>query len=146
MCAGETVKLFPVTENALRMDNCGITDGSMFGSVCWRVQWRWLAGRLFRGLWWPWRWGPGCGWCYSFCRGRVRPGGSSPGCLPPRAECHSPAGHRQRSVSCPADSSIKLCGRGVLSLVGMSRFNLVIGNRARSRSFRLNLNWVFHHN
>lgn len=57
-------------------------------------QWRWPGGGLLRGQWWPWRWGPGCGWCYSFCRGHVRPEGSSPGYPPLRAESHSPAGHR----------------------------------------------------
>lgn len=57
-------------------------------------QWRWAGGGLLRGQWWPWRWGPGCGWCYSFCRGRVRPEGSIPGYPPLTAESHSPAGHR----------------------------------------------------
>lgn len=62
-------------------------------------QWRWSGdddggggGGWLRGRWWPWRSGPGCGWCYSFCRARVRPEGSSPGCPPPTAESHSPAG------------------------------------------------------
>lgn len=57
---------------------------------------RWPVQELFRGQWWPWRWGPGCGRCYSFCRGRVRPEGSSPGCPPLRAGSHSPAGHGHR--------------------------------------------------
>lgn len=56
-------------------------------------QWRWPGGRLLRGQWWPWRWGPGYGWCYSFCRARVHPEGSSPGYPPLTAESHSPAGY-----------------------------------------------------
>ena len=68
-------------------------------------QWRWPGAGLFRGQWWPWRWGPGCGCCYSFCRGRVRPEGSSPGCPPLRAESHSPAGHRY-SVSPQTQTTI----------------------------------------
>lgn len=66
-------------------------------------QWRWPGYRRFRGRWWPWRWGPGCGWCYSFCRGHVRPEGSSPGYPPLRAESHSPARHRH-SVSPPTQT------------------------------------------
>lgn len=58
-------------------------------------QWWWTGGGLLRGQWWPWRWGPGCGWCCSFCRARVHPEGSIPGCRPPTAGSRSPAGHRR---------------------------------------------------